>query len=359
MEKAGISIVKKSRALFFDPYLRTLGGGERYFFAVAQYFDDCGFDITMASPELPATEQLRTFGLPAEYTMLRLEAENLPAISEGYDCLIYLTNELPEVTHNKQSFLIVQFPFNSLPGRHHVRSRNTAQATLRGYRCVVYSSFVQSWLEKRWRMSSQILNPPIKLGSYAPSAKTKTILAVGRFFPGGHNKRQDALIQAFKQLPVELRNSWKLVLAGGCKDDAQSQEHLEQLRNLAANEPNISFAVNVAQTQLDGLYRQASIFWHGTGYGRGADRPEESEHFGMTTIEAMSYGCVPLVYGDGGQLEIVKPAFGHFWSNPSELAELTRTLMAHGLSKKPAAAVEASKQYSYEAFRKQCERVFV
>ena len=46
---------------------------------------------------------------------------------------------------------------------------------------------------------------------------------------------------------------------------------------------------------------------HATGFGVDADEfPERLEHFGITPIEAASFGCIPVVYGQGGPLEVVR-----------------------------------------------------
>jgi hypothetical protein len=50
----------------------------------------------------------------------------------------------------------------------------------------------------------------------------------------------------------------------------------------------------------------------------------------MTTLEAMSYGAVPMVFPDAGQLEIVTTDTGLFWSTEAELAQLTEQLIQNG-----------------------------
>jgi glycosyltransferase involved in cell wall biosynthesis len=53
------------------------------------------------------------------------------------------------------------------------------------------------------------------------------------------------------------------------------------------------------------------------------------EHFGITTVEAMAAGCVPLVYDAGGQAEIVAPGMdGYRWRTLPELVELTGAVIA-------------------------------
>ena len=46
---------------------------------------------------------------------------------------------------------------------------------------------------------------------------------------------------------------------------------------------------------------------HAAGFGVDADEfPERLEHFGITPIEAASFGCIPVVYGQGGPSEVVR-----------------------------------------------------
>ena len=47
----------------------------------------------------------------------------------------------------------------------------------------------------------------------------------------------------------------------------------------------------------------------------------------MTTIEAMSAGCVPVVINKGGQQEIVNGNCGFRWNSIDELIEYTEKLI--------------------------------
>jgi glycosyltransferase involved in cell wall biosynthesis len=56
--------------------------------------------------------------------------------------------------------------------------------------------------------------------------------------------------------------------------------------------------------------------------------PERTEHFGMSTVEAMSAGCVPVVVNKGGQKEIVSHGkSGYLWNTLDELVDQTVLLM--------------------------------
>ena len=52
---------------------------------------------------------------------------------------------------------------------------------------------------------------------------------------------------------------------------------------------------NLDRAHLGLLYRDAKIFWHAAGMKSDETiYPELAEHFGISTVEAMSAGCVPV-----------------------------------------------------------------
>jgi glycosyltransferase involved in cell wall biosynthesis len=132
------------------------------------------------------------------------------------------------------------------------------------------------------------------------------------------------MIEAFSRLHPQAPG-WELHLAGGCHSDAASQTYLATLREQAQSLP-VVFHPNAEPAVLDDLYAHASLFWHATGYGE--TRPERLEHFGITTVEAMATGAVPVVVGRAGQREIVEHGVSGFHiDSVRELAERTRELV--------------------------------
>ena len=110
------------------------------------------------------------------------------------------------------------------------------------------------------------------------------------------------------------------------------------------------------------LFGHASIFWHFTGMGVDEERnPESTEHYGISTVEAMSAGCVPVVISKGGQPEIVgKEGAGYLCDTPEECVDATRALAAdavllNGMSEK---AKRRAEQFSYDSFRSEVQRLF-
>lgn len=199
-----------------------------------------------------------------------------------------------------------------------------------------------------------VLAPPVSLkkGRSWPS-KEKIILNVGRFFRGLHSKRQDVLIKAFRVVAMNAPD-WKFVLAGGRADDEGSLRYFEELQREAAGLP-VELHANIPKNQLDDLYERASFYWHAAGFGAPPNAPEQMEHFGITTVEAMSAGCIPFVYRAGGQLEIIDEGIdGVFWEMEGELIDKTLKAIELGptMENISEASVRKSQKFSKENFVK-------
>ena len=66
----------------------------------------------------------------------------------------------------------------------------------------------------------------------------------------------------------------------------------------------VHFHIGVSGEELGRLYEQASIFWSATGLDEDPEvHPVRFEHFGITTVEAMAAGAVPIVLAGGGRGE--------------------------------------------------------
>ncbi len=216
---------------------------------------------------------------------------------------------------------------------------------------VANSPFTERWIREWWERDSVVLEPPVPLRQ--PGTKQPMLLSVGRFFaPGrGHAKKQLELVEAFRRLCERGLSGWELHLVGGCSPEDRG--YLEQVRSAAAGLP-VAFHVDAPGAELDALYRSASIYWHATGLDEDVDAdPVRAEHFGITTVEAMSAGAVPVVMAAGGQPHIVTDGVdGLLFHSIEQLVGLTEALAADPERRAAlgAAAVRTASRYGLEAF---------
>ena len=194
-------------------------------------------------------------------------------------------------------------------------------------RIVSISEFTKGWVKRLWDRESELLHPPVDPIPALP--KEPLILGVGRFFGerAGHSKKQLELVRAFRRLVREGARGWQLHLVGGCSQEQES--YLERVRQAAKGLP-VVLHVNAPGAELRDLYGRASLFWHATGLDENEERhPHRLEHFGISTVEAMSAGAVPVVIDRAGQREIVEPnVSGLLFRSLDELVAASRRLVA-------------------------------
>ncbi|HVF03306.1 MAG TPA: glycosyltransferase [Frankiaceae bacterium] len=222
-------------------------------------------------------------------------------------------------------------------------------------RVVANSEFTRGWVRRLWGRDADVLFPPIRVDGLAPETeRAPTIVSVGRFFrPGtGHAKRQLEMVTAFGSLHrAGLLPGWTLHLAGGV--EPAHRGYLGEVASAAAGLP-VEIHPNAPRALVERLLGSGSVFWSATGLGESEDAaPWNQEHFGMTTVEAMAAGCVPVVIDRAGQREIVRDNVDGFrWSTPDEWAERTvRVATDEAMRARLAAsAVERARDFSEEAF---------
>jgi glycosyltransferase involved in cell wall biosynthesis len=216
---------------------------------------------------------------------------------------------------------------------------------------VANSAFTQQWIHTYWSRESVVLHPPVTM--YAPGTKRNTILNVGRFFPAdkGHSKKQLELVGAFRRLYDGGVPDWTLHLVGGCSDAGRT--YLDAVRAAAEGYP-VELHIDAAGDEIAALYAQASIYWHASGYGEDATRhPDRLEHFGISTVEAMSAGAVPVVIGLAGQRETVRHGVDgfHFLSLDGLNALTAMLIRDRGLRQQMSvSAARRARDFALDAF---------
>jgi glycosyltransferase involved in cell wall biosynthesis len=125
------------------------------------------------------------------------------------------------------------------------------------------------------------------------------------------------------------------------------------LQEIAKGLP-VYFHFSASFVKLKKLYSRANIYWHATGFGQNPKKePICFEHFGISTVEAMAAGAVPVVFDGGGQSEIITDdENGFLWDKVDQLVKKTQAIVNDSSQAKEIskAAINSSKKYSKKKF---------
>ncbi len=348
----------------YSPYVpKHIGGGEKYFFDVTRVLARRHtVEVGVSSLELDEQQVLRRYqrflntsleGVSIVRTPLGTPASFFEKLrwTKQFDVLYYLTDGSIFFSAAKKNILHIQFPLKI------DKSSLIEQLKLKNWHVKnTNSEFTKGVVEQNWPVTIDVVHEPmVAVPDSLPSTrKQKVILNVGRFFRHLHAKRQDVLIDIFRSMlkkKPKLLKEWQLVLIGSVED----AEYAKQLTQTCKGLP-IKLLHEVTREELDAWYDKASIYWHATGFDVDEQaHPEKVEHFGISTVEAMSRGCVPVVLGKGGQKEILGKEMGDLlWQTKDDCIGITLEMIESSAKRKKYGkqAYKRSKMYGGQMFEK-------
>ena len=353
------------RAAIYNPYLDTLGGGERYTLTFAQILGSLGYEVdiewssnTISPKKFWQPDFVRQRRTPTKLEYKKFESRfglNLEGLrfvkdirrGDGYDICFWVSDGSVPLLRAHRNFLHFQYPFKDVNGR----SLINKMKFFRIDKIICNSFFTKDFIDQEYGVNSLVIYPPVDTNKFKPKRKEDIILFVGRFSQLTQAKNQHVLVNAFKRLAKLKTNPWKLVLAGGA--EVGSDSYLKKLEKSGLHR-NVEIVRSPSFSDLKELYGKAKIFWSAVGYETNInEEPQKSEHFGISVIEAMSAGAVPLVFDAGGYREIISDGInGFLWKTVSNLIKGTKKLIGdeallRHLSKQ---AKEDSQIYEYARF---------
>ncbi len=359
---------------FYSPYLpKHAGGGEKHFLTTAWYLSQ-RHEVSVLIPDNTAnlTDRIRDYERLFNLDLSRIQWRRSPLASgrgnpitrwqetKRYDAFWYATDGSLFWCGAPKSILHIQIPFTN----HHAgwfARQKLASWKVRN----ANSEFTRQVVEQAWQIKIPFVHYPFVDTNRLPmpdlDKKKNQIIAVGRFFDPQHTdvhaKRQDVLLEAF--LTGYEKYGWdkrkvNLLLVGGIEPEGIHADFVRKLKQRAKGYP-VTFRHDISYDQLHRLYDESAVFWHAAGFGVDEERePQRVEHFGMSTIEAMAHGCVPVVVNKGGLKESVTAGItGYRFETIDDLQKITDTIWHGGAKlrhKIGRAARAKAEEFSLEKF---------
>lgn len=308
----------------FDPYLDDLGGGEKYMMTIAQILSKNNIvTLFWDHPDdlIPLTERF-ALDLSRVKTEKNIFSSNISFTkrlleSRKYDAIIILSDGSIPLLASKKLFVHIQQPLRQF-------EKGTLKNMIKLSRVTKFfcnSEYTKSFISNSFGLKTEILYPPVDLKP-KNLKKENIVLHVGRFRVKNVGvddyKKQRVMVGSFKEMVDKGLKNWKFVLAVSVKKE--DEKEFNKLKESVKKYP-IEFLINKSNDELWDIYSKSKIYWHASGYGEDLEKfPEYAEHFGISTVEAMGAGCVPVVINAGGQKEIVENNVnGLTWDNLDEL----------------------------------------
>ena len=202
------------------------------------------------------------------------------------------------------------------------------------------SIFSSRAIENVYGLRSKVVYPPVNLKAFKPSfQKEDIVVSVGRYNP---SKNFETLILAFSKV-----DKGRCFITGSMRDRG-SLVYFKKLERLISDlklRNRVNLIVNCSSDILRGILAKAKIYVHCSTY----------EYFGISIVEAMACGCVPIVYRNGGPyIDIINyNKYGLSFEKVDELANKINLILDDNETFKISSkkAIERSKVFSEDAFK--------
>jgi glycosyltransferase involved in cell wall biosynthesis len=211
---------------------------------------------------------------------------------------------------------------------------------------ITNSHFSKGAIEEQYgSIKPVVIYPPAEVDKFRnislhSSKRENIILVVSRFSP---DKQLENVIEICKILVKDVKIKARMVLVGNIA--AGDKKYLEELMRSIRNydlENNIHFEVDVSFDRLLELMGKSKVYLH----------PLAGEPFGISIVEAMSAGLIPVVPDEGGYTEFV-PEYYRFHTHHEAADIIGKILIAsdNDMQAERSQLSESVSKFSAESFK--------
>lgn len=368
------------KLIIAQPYINLKGGAERVFLKIAQHYEAPIYtleytpkdtfpefkdvDVKIVGKDVPFAEMLpyrASQGLRYGYNFYNLK------LKEDYDVINAHISPSEWIRHkNARVLWYCHTPPREVYDLYETRMkhRSSRQKFLYSSMTKMYklianrviknieviaanSAKTQSNVKKFYGRDSTIIYPGVEPSEFNNEAYDKYFFYPSRFVV---NKRQEYVINAFRQFSARSKRNYSLVLAGTLSKDPEHQAYYNKLKKLAHG-LKVEMKTNVSDREIRRLHASATAMLFSG----------QNEEHGISLLEGMASGKPVISVNEGGPRDIVEDGkTGFLVGSEKEMAERMLQLSGNA-SLTERMGHEARKRvestYSWEIFFRKFDRL--
>jgi alpha-1,2-mannosyltransferase len=159
---------------------------------------------------------------------------------------------------------------------------------------IANSQFTANSIKEFVEIEVKVIYPPVASNSLkqsslnrGDSSREDLVVTVSRF---SKDKKLETIPYIAKQTEKEVR----FIIIGLLHDQKVYEALIRRVKKLGLTE-KVKIMPNAPKTELEDVLRRAKVYLHTT----------YQEHFGISIVEAMALGCIPVTHDSGGMIEFV------------------------------------------------------
>jgi len=200
---------------------------------------------------------------------------------------------------------------------------------------IANSKYINESLQKKFAKDSTIIHPPVELSEFTQSVqKKKKVITLSRY---SQEKHLEFAIDVMKDLDVNY------TVMGNTKTRT-NEIYYEQLTRKISEQQNKTIALlkNITRKKIVNEFLESKIYFHAS-----------PETFGISVIESMASGCIPIVPNNSAHVETVPIEELRFKQNDIQDAkDKVRKALLGDYDKYVESLKESSKKYDKTSFKK-------
>lgn len=351
------------KAVVVHPYLSVMGGGERLCFHTVRALLEYGWDVALLSQRLdedavtnimgfnvlneverifypdfnPFMSRFRAYQRMLHHLLVRRKFKkfhfHLKLLTQDVGLNIADASKTVAYVHYPEFFIHLEEKPKSLFWKtyylplHRYCMSQVSHVDL----FITNSNYTCAKIWEKWGKNAIVVYPPVETHIFKPSnQKENKVISIGRITP---SKRYEDLLAIAQKMP-----DLNFLILGLKQDENYFKSLLKQKPN------NVHFKTNINRKLLAEELGSSKLYLHCM----------HGEHFGISIVEAMAAGCVPIVHDSGGVKEIVTPRVGFRYRDlKGAITAIKTALDDEELYRKLSQnSVKESAKFSVENFKK-------